>query len=81
MAITLVDKNGNVVGTVTDYSNALSNAALDPTALASYGFVQSKTTYDIKDAAGTVTIDTVNAGDWVDKDGNKLFNANSDDIK
>ena len=75
----LVDKNGNVVGTVTDYSNALSNAALDPTALASYGFVQSKTTYDIKDAAGTV-IDTVNAGDWVDKDGNKLFNANSDDI-
>lgn len=75
----LVDKNGNVVGTVADYSAALKQAALDPTALASYGIVQSKTAYDIKDAAGTVT-DTVNIGDWVDKDGNKLFTTNPDDI-
>ena len=68
----LIDKNGNKVGIVTDYSNALKKAALDPTALASYGIVQSKTAYDIKDAAGNVT-GTVNIGDWVDKDGNKLF--------
>lgn len=71
----LIDKNGNKVGTVTDYSNALKKAALDPTALASYGIVKSKT--DVKDATGTTII---NAGDWVDKDGNKLFTTNPDDI-
>ncbi|NDO46428.1 flagellar basal body rod C-terminal domain-containing protein [Clostridium sp. MD294] len=74
-----IQKDGNGKPLSIKNPANLNNALLDTTALASYGFVQSKTTYDIKDAAGNV-IDTVNAGDWVDKDGNKLFNANSDDI-
>lgn len=71
------DAQGNLFSIKCLYN--VDNAFLDPTALASYGIVQSKTSYDIKDAAGAVT-DTVNIGDWVDKDGNKIFTNNSDDI-
>lgn len=78
----LVDKNGNVVKddadkpvTLTDFSDALKQAALDPTALASYGIVKSQT--NVTDAGGNVII---NEGDWVDKNGNKLFSSDSADI-
>lgn len=81
----LVDKNGNILKddkgnsiTQTQLKDALDKAVFDESALAAYGIVKStKAAYDDPD---TLPPEIVNPGDWVDKDGNGLFENNPNDI-
>lgn len=83
---TLIDKNGNTLKddkgnaiTKEKLEKALENAVFDESALAAYGIVRSQeAAYTDKDLNNNAA--TVNPGDWINKDGNKLISGTNNDI-